>query len=204
MVLKARKLPVAYDRIKEWLEYDGPEERPSAPKLWEEDKVIYERLVQLRTLFFQKAHNYHTALKMQMKTYGISEVTFNRDYHGLIYIFGDMMTESREFEKMRYKSIQESILQQCLANGDMKGATAAMSNLIKLGGHDREQGDAVPLEMLNPGAYVLMVSEEDKQLIRNALMSGDGVIDVDSMNKSAAMQVEDIEHEDVTPKAHAK
>lgn len=204
MAIQARKLPATYERIREWMLYDGPAQRPSAPALWEEDKVVYARLLQLRALYFQKSKSYHEAMLIMCETYDISEATFNRDHHGLIYIFGDLEAESREFDKQRIKEMLLRAYRMAEEKQDSKGMTAAAAQLLKLGGHDREERDAVPLELLNPGAYVLMVSEEDKQLIRNALMSGEGVIDVDSMNKSAAMQVEDIEHEDVTPKATGK
>lgn len=198
--LKARKYGAVYERIRDWLLYDGDEKRPSAPKLWEGDQEVYERLVQLRALYFQKAFTYHDALSVMVKQYGLSEATFMRDHNGLIYVFGDLQLESKEFEKIRLREIQFKILQKCLSNNDMKGANASMSNLIKLGGHDRDDADRVPLEMLNPGVYVLAVSESDIGLIRQSLMSGEGVLDLDKMDREA-QRVEDIDHEEVNPKA---
>jgi hypothetical protein len=146
-----RGLPKTYYRIREWMLYDGPAERPSAPRLWDEDRLVYERLIQLRTLLFQKAHDYHDAMKVMMRTYGISEITFNRDYRGLTYIFGDLEEESKEFERARLKAIGWKIMQDCLAKGDNKTATSMHKNLIALGGHDREDADPIDPERLDPG-----------------------------------------------------
>lgn len=194
--LRARKLPAGYDRIREWLHYDGDPRRPSAPKLWKEDKVIYDQLVQLRTLYFQKAHDYHDALIVMMKSYGISEATFNRLHHGLIYIFGDMEKESKEFEKTRLKATAFKILQKALSTSDLKAANSAMANLIKLGGHDRDEGDKVPLEMLNPGAYALVLDDTALKMMQ-LLDKGGPIDDLTSLSLPDA-EVEDIEHEVVT------
>jgi hypothetical protein len=191
--LKPRKYGATYERIREWLLYDGPEERPSAPKLWEEDKVVYERLVQLRALYFQKALTYHDALKVMAKQYGLSEATFMRDHNGLIYVFGDLQLESKEFDKIRLREIQFKILQQCLANGDMKSANQAMGNLIKLGGHDRDEGEKIPLELLNPGAYALVLDEAGQKFANMLLNSGPVVNLTDLM----AQDAQDIDYEDM-------
>lgn len=189
MAIQSRKLPLTYDRIREWMLYDGPEHRPSAPKLWEEDKVVYDRLVQLRALLFQKAHGYHDAMKVMMRTYGISEATYNRDYRGLVYIFGDLEAESKEFERMRYKEIQQKILQMALAANDLKAANAAMANLIKIGGHDREEREGVPLELLNPGAYALVIDEAGQQALK-ALLGAGPVVDLSALMGEDAQEID--------------
>lgn len=195
---KKRSLPAGYGRIREWLEYDGDPRRPSAPKLWDADKVIYERLIQLRTLLFQKAHDYHDAMKVMMKPkekggYGISEATYNRDYRGLIHVFGDMMQESKEFEKLRLKSTAFKILQKALSTNDLKSANSAMANLIKLGGHDRDDAEKIPLEMLNPGAYALVIDDAGQKALA-AMTSSGPVLDLTAMMQQEA---EDIEHEEI-------
>lgn len=192
---KARSLPQTYGRIRDWVLYDGPAERPSAPKLWDEDKVVYERLVQLRTLLFQKAHGYHDAMKVICRTYGISEVTFNRDYRGLIFIFGDLEAESKEFERMRYKEVQQKILQMALANNDLKTANAAMANLIKLGGHDRDDAEMIDPDKLNPGMYALMLDGDVRNLFLGWLASR-GSLDISKMMDSMAQEAEIIKNED--------
>jgi hypothetical protein len=189
MAITARKLPMTYERIREWMMYDGPEERPSAPKLWEEDKVVYGRLIQLRALLFQKAHDYHDAMKVMMRSYGISEVTFNRDYRGLIYIFGDLEAESKEFERARLKAIGWKIMQDCLSKGDNKTATSMHKNLISLGGHDREEREGVPLEMLNPGAYALVIDEAGQKALA-ALMSAGPVINLGDLMGEDAQEID--------------
>lgn len=192
--LKARKYGACYERIREWLLYDGPEERPSAPKLWEEDKVVYERLVQLRSLYFQKALTYHDAMKVMGKQYGISEATFMRDHNGLVYVFGDLQMESKEFDKIRLREIQFKILQQCLASGDMKSANQAMGNLIKLGGHDRDEGEKIPLELLNPGAYALVLDEVAQKAL-SAFLNAGPVLDLSQLKNEA---VQDIDFQEVS------
>lgn len=195
--IQRRKLPASFTRIREWLLYDGDPKRPSAPKLWEKDEENYEMLVQLRSLYFQKVFDYHDAMKVMMKEYGISEAQFNRLHHGLIFIFGDLEAESKEFEKQRYKAIQMKILQKALSTNDLKAANTAMSNLIKLGGHDRDEGEKVPLELLNPGVYALVIDDAGKKALA-ALTEGSAVIDLGEMMRESA-KVEDIEHEEVPP-----
>lgn len=189
-----RGLPKTYDRIRDWMLYDGPAERPSAPKLWDEDKVVYERLVQLRTLLFQKAYGYHDAMGVMMRTYGISEATYNRDYRGLIFIFGDLEAEGKEFERMRYKEIQQKILQQCLSVKDWKGANTAMGNLIRLGGHDREDADPIDPERLNPGLYALMLDAEVRDFLLDSLASR-GSLDVSKLMDGLAEDAQVVENE---------
>jgi hypothetical protein len=196
--VKYGKLPLCYERIRDWLVYDGPAERPSAPKLWMEDKVVYERLVQLRTLLFQKAYSVNDAMSMMIKTYGISEATYYRDYRGLEFVFGDLVAEGKNFERLRYKEIQQKILQMALANKDMKAANAAMSNLIKLGGHDREDVEAIDPERLNPGMYALLLDSEVRDFIMGALASR-GSLDISKLMDSMAQDIE-VENENADEK----
>jgi hypothetical protein len=188
-----RGLPKTYYRIREWMLYDGPAERPSAPRLWDEDRLVYERLIQLRTLLFQKAHDYHDAMKVMMRTYGISEITFNRDYRGLTYIFGDLEEESKEFERARLKAIGWKIMQDCLAKGDNKTATSMHKNLIALGGHDREDTDPIDPERLDPGMYALVLDAEVRELFMRSLASA-GSLDVSKLMDGLAEDAEVVEN----------
>lgn len=184
-----RNYGATYERIREWMMYSGSPQRPSAPKLWEEDKVVWERLVQLKALLFQKAFSLNDAQAAQMKMYNISEATFYRDYKGLVYIFGDLLEENKDFERSRLKEIQQKVLQMALKNNDLKAANAAIANLIKLGGHDRDDKESVPLELLNPGAYALVLDEAGQKAIK-ALLDAGPVVDLSSLMGEDAQEID--------------
>lgn len=180
--------------------YNGPDERPSRPVLFEEDKVVYARLLQLRALYFQKSQSYQEAMLVMCETCDISEATFNRDHHGLIYVFGDLEAESREFEKQRIKEMALRSFRLAEEKQDSKGMTAALGILVKLGGFDRDERDGVPLELLNPGAYALVIDEAGQAALK-ALLGAGPVVDLSALMGDDAQE---IDFEEMKPGEAAK
>lgn len=164
-------IPV-YNRIRDWLMYDGDERRPSAPKLLKDDQIVWDRLQYLRSLLTQKALSYHDALPVVMRTYNISEATFWRDVRGLNYIAGDLEDENRSFEKIRLKELALRAYQMAVSQKDNKGMSAAVRNLIQLNGFDREEENGIDPEKLNPGMYALVLDETAREFFQQMLGQG--------------------------------
>lgn len=167
----------AYNRIRDWLMYDGDPKRPSAPVLLDSDHVIYDRLQTLRSLLTQKAYSYQGAMPIMIKTYQISEATYWRDVRGLRIILGDLEDENRAFEKHRLKELAMMAYQMAMTQKDNKGMTQAVKNLIILNGLDREEDNGIDPEKLNPGMYALVLDEAAKGFF-NHLLEGQGSVNL--------------------------
>lgn len=196
---RSKKIQPVYWRLYEWLTYSGDPRRPSAPKLHKNDQEVYERLVQLRTFLLQHGASYHDAMKMMCKNFQISDTQFFQDYRGLCLLFGDLEKESREFEKLRLKELSMRAYQMAIKKEDSKAMSAAIRNMITLGGYDKEEPEAIDPERLNPGAYALVLDEETRRVL-NSLVQGSSVINLNQVITDGRKQddAEEIDFEPLT------
>lgn len=184
------------ERLRNWLMYDGDPNRPSAPKVMEEDLKTWERLQFLRTLLTQKALSYHDCLPIMCKTFDINENKYWADVRGLCSLVGDLEANNRDMERVRLKELSLKAFQMAAKKEDSKGMSAAVANLIKLNGFDRDEPEKIDPEKLNPGMYALVMEEDVRQLFYNALTQT-GSLDMSRLLQNVSEAAETIPYEQI-------
>lgn len=114
----------------------------------------------------------------------ISKVTAYRDVVNAQRLFGSVMESNKEGLRHLLTEFCMDLIARAKKNGDMKAENAAIANMIKINGLDREDPDLPDFSKLQPHQYNIQLPPEVLELLLNIVKSGKINIS-DIMNKMA-------------------
>jgi hypothetical protein len=102
-------------------------------------------------------------------TFNVSEATAWNDLRMARKLFGDINKADKDGQRAILYELTMDTYRQAKKEGDIKGMNAAMSNLTKLGGHDRDDPDRPDFDKLTPGVYPILLPPGVEQLLLQLL-----------------------------------
>jgi hypothetical protein len=102
-------------------------------------------------------------------TFNVSEATAWNDLRMARKIFGDINKADKDGQRAILYELTMETFRLAKQEGDIKGMNAAMNNLTKLGGHDRDDPDRPDFDKLTPGVYPILLPPGVEQLLLQLL-----------------------------------
>lgn len=99
-----------------------------------------------------------------MITFNVSEATAWNDLRMARKLFGDVNKADKDGQRALLYEMTLETWRMAKQEGDIKGMNAAKSNLIKLGGHDRDDPDRPEFDKLVPNVYPIILPPGLEQL----------------------------------------
>lgn len=160
---------------------------------------VRRRLLVAHSLYLEAAPRKDIKSKL-MKRYSISAEQAYRDIRHAIRLFGEVNKSEKEGERHMLKELALETFREARKQHDLKQMNAAISNLIKLGGHDREDPDAPDWEKLKAGLYPIILDDPIRELFTK-LIEQNGSIDLTKFMQNVAATSEDTEYIDISEEA---
>lgn len=171
-----KPLPIA-ERIHEWLKYDGPPERPSAPKLSRSDREVWARWQAILSKVLKTGVTWADARAEICSTFDISDATYFRDVRGISLIYPQLVLVSREMRKVQLQEMAMEAWKIAREKKNVRDMNGALKNLITLDGFDRDEPDRIDPDKLNPGIIPLVMDDESRKALQ-LLVTSNNVLDL--------------------------
>ena len=157
--------------------------------LTDHQERVRRRLLVAHSLLLEAASRKDIKSKL-MKRYSISAEQAYRDIRHAIRLFGHVQKSEKEGLRHITLELAMETFRFARQEKDIKQMNAAIANIIKLGGLDREDPNAPDWEKLKAGLYPIVLDEPVRALFQQFIQQN-GVLDLTKLMQNVADQSED-------------
>ena len=136
-------------------------------------------------------------VKKLTKVLKISEAQAHRDIKNVIALFGDIRKTSKDGMRVLVNDLALEAYQLAKKDKDAKGMNAAVANMIKLNGLDKETAEVFDQDKLQNAIYAVVLDPEMRDLFMQVLDSS-GSVDLTGFLNNVKDKAEEISFEEVT------
>lgn len=133
-------------------------------------------------------------VKVLFKDFGLTKATAYRRIKEAIELYGDIRKASKEGMRFILYDLQMKTYDRAKKADDIRGQNAAIANLIKISGVDKENVDLPNFEQLEPNVYPILIPEQMQRAIEMLLQQGSKI----DLSKLMTPEIEDAIYEDIS------